>query len=122
MRNLPHGILDICRNTTELSIQKVELWLKSYMFTNDADKDVKSAKVANWLGTASNHKTHGRPIPIAVARAEGLKVVDLESDPDLQDKVLSVFHSAIVSIEVTSCIKIIENQNGKGTFIQFNKQ
>jgi hypothetical protein len=122
LRNLPHGILDICRNTTDLSIQKVELWLKNYMFNSDADKDAKSAKIANWLGTASNHKTHGRPIPITVAQSEGLKVVELESDPELQDKVLSVFHSAIVSIEVTNCIKIIENQNGKGSFIQFNKQ
>ncbi len=122
LRNLPHGILDICRNTTDLSIQKVELWLKSYMFARDADKDAKSAHVANWLGTASNHKTHGRPIPINVAQSEGLKVFELESDPQLQDKVLSVFHSAIVSIEVTNCIKIIENQNGKGSFMQFNKQ
>lgn len=122
LRNLPHGILDICRNTTELSIQKVELWLKSYMFNGDADQDAKSAKIAKWLGTASNHKTHGRPIPISVAQSEGLNVAELESDSELQDKVLSVFHSAIVSIEVTNCIKIIENQNGKGSFIQFNKQ
>lgn len=122
LRNLPHGILDICRNTTELSIQKVELWLKSYMFSSEADKNAKSAKIAKWLGTFSNHKTHGRPIPITVAQAEGLKVVELESDSVLQDKVLSVFHSAIVSIEVTNCIKIIENQKGKGSFIQFNKQ
>ncbi len=121
LKNLPHGILDICKNTTELSIIVVEKWLKSFMFKQDADKDAKSNEIANWLGTASNHKTHGRPIPITEARSKGLKVIELESDPTLQEKVLSVFHSTILSIEVTNCIKIIENQNGKGTFSQFNR-
>ncbi len=121
LKNLPHGILDICRNTTELSKQKVELWLKSFMFAADPDKDAKSAKIAKWLGTATNHKTHGRPIPYAVAKSEGLNVLELEADPQLQEKVLSVFHSAIVTIEVTNCIKMIENQIGKGSFIQFNR-
>ncbi|MBK9962461.1 MAG: ATP-dependent Clp protease proteolytic subunit [Saprospiraceae bacterium] len=121
LKNLPHGILDICKNTTELSKIVVEKWLKSYMFKLDVDKDRKSNQIAEWLGTASNHKTHGRPIPISEARSQGLNVIELESDPNLQEKVLSVFHSTIISIEVTNCIKIIENQNGKGTFSQFNR-
>lgn len=91
------------------------------MFAKDSDKDVKSKKIAEWLGKATNHKTHGRPIPYNIAKSEGLNVIELESDPELQEKVLSVFHSAIVSIEVTTCIKMIENQNGKGSFIQFSR-
>jgi hypothetical protein len=118
LKNLPHGILDICKNTTELSIEKVELWLSSYMFKGMADGPAKAKKIAHWLGTASNHKTHGRPIPYNIAKSEGLNVIELESDPELQEKVLSVFHSSIVTIEVTNCIKIIENQNG--TYIQIN--
>ena len=46
-----------------------------------------------------------------------MKVTALEDDQDLQEKVLSVFHAAIVTFEVTNCIKIIENQNGVGAFI-----
>ncbi|MBK6545704.1 MAG: ATP-dependent Clp protease proteolytic subunit [Saprospiraceae bacterium] len=121
LKNLPHGILDICKNTTELSKIVVENWLKSFMFKLDSDKDNKSKHIADWLGTASNHKTHGRPIPISEAKSQGLNVIELESDPLLQEKVLSVFHSTIISIEVTNCIKIIENQKGKGTFSQFNR-
>lgn len=120
LNNLPHGILDICKNTTDLSIEKVELWLSSFMFNGEMDGKVKAKKIANWLGTASNHKTHGRPIPYNIARDVGLKIIELESDQDLQEKVLSVFHSSIVTIEVTNCIKLIENQNGKGTYIQVN--
>ena len=91
------------------------------MFAGDPQRDPKSHLIAEWLGTATNHKTHGRPIPIAVAKNEGLNVIELESDPDLQEKVLSVFHSAMVTIEVTNCIKMIENQNGKGSFSQFTR-
>ena len=120
LKNLPHGILDICRNTTILSIEKVELWLSSYMFKDEVDGKEKANKIANWLGIASNHKTHGRPIPYNIAKEEGLKIIELESDQDLQEKVLSVFHSSIVTIEVTNCIKLIENQDGKGTYIQVN--
>lgn len=78
--------------------------------------------IANWLGTFSNHLTHGRPIPIAEAKAQGLKVSPLEADQELQERVLSVFHSSIVTFEVTNCVKIIENQNGKGTFITVNRK
>jgi len=120
LKNLPHGILDICKNTTDLSIEKVELWLKSFMFKNDKDKVEKSKKIADWLGKAKNHKTHGRPIPFNIAKKEGLKVIELEADQELQEKVLSVFHSSIVTIEVTNCIKFIENQNGKGSYIQID--
>jgi len=90
------------------------------MFKGDSDKIEKAKKIANWLGKAQNHKTHGRPIPFNVAKEEGLKVIELEADQELQEKVLSVFHSSIVTIEVTNCIKFIENQNGKGSYIQID--
>lgn len=120
LKNLPHGILDICRNTTELSKVKVGLWLSSYMFKDDPDGATKAHDIAEWLGTASNHLTHGRPIPYNIAKDKGLKIIELEKDQNLQEKVLSVFHSSIVTIDVTSCVKIIENQNGVGSYTQFN--
>lgn len=54
---------------------------------------------------------------IVVAQAEGLKVIALEDDQNLQEKILSVFHSTIVTFEVTNCVKIIENQEGVGAYI-----
>lgn len=120
LRNLPHGILDICRNTTQLSIDKVTLWLQSYMFKDDKNGAQKAADIAEWLGTASNHLTHGRPIPFNMAKSKGLRIVELENNQDLQEKVLSVFHSSIVTIDVTNCVKIIENQNGIGSYSQLN--
>jgi ATP-dependent protease ClpP protease subunit len=122
LKNLPHGILDICKNTTELSITKVEQWLSSFMFKDEENGAEKARLIAEWLGTAQNHKTHGRPIPFNIAREKGLKIIELESDQELQERVLSVFHSSIVTIEITNCIKIIENQNGKGTYISINNK
>lgn len=120
LENLPHGILDICENTTDLAIKQVSNWLKTYMFKNDPNKDKISRGIAEWLGNAKNHKTHGVPIFYQDARQKQLKITLLEDNPDLQEKVLSVFHSSIVTIEVTNCIKFVENQNGVGTYIQAN--
>ncbi len=120
LKNLPHGILNICDNTIQLSIDKVLLWLKSYMFKDDEDKEQKSERIAKWLGTASNHLTHGRPIPYSIAEQQGLKIIKLESDQELQERVLSVFHASMVTMNVTNCVKIIENQKGVGNYLQLN--
>ncbi len=122
LANWPAGILDICNNTIKLSKDKVKNWLMSYMFNGQQDGATKADSIANWLGTFGNHLTHGRPIPISEAQAQGLNVSPLEADQDMQEKVLSVFHSSIVTFEVTNCVKIIENQNGKGTFITVNRK
>lgn len=120
LKNLPHGILDICKNTTKLSIQKVSLWLESYMFKDDPQKMQKANTIATWLGKAENHLTHGRPIPCNIASNQGLRIIELESDQKLQEKVLSVFHASMVTLDVTNCVKIVENQNGIGSYIQLN--
>lgn len=120
LKNLPHGVLDICKNTSLLSIEKVQQWLMSYMLKDDSEREQKAEDIASWLGVAENHKTHGRPIPIKEALEHGLKIVPLESDNELQEKVLSVFHSSIVTIEVTNCVKFIENQIGKGKYFQLD--
>lgn len=120
LMNLPHGILDICKNTTTLSIEKVSLWLESYMFKDDPKKKQKANKIATWLGKAENHLTHGRPIPCNIASNQGLKIIELESDQELQERVLSVFHASMVTLDVTNCVKIVENQNGVGNYIQLN--
>jgi len=40
----------------------------------------------------------------------------LEEDQMLQELVLSVFHAIMVTFQVTPCVKIVENQNGKGVY------
>lgn len=112
---IPNGFLDLCKKTIDLSKSKVEEWLNEYMFKNDEEK--KGREIADWLGQFDKHKTHGRPINYQLARDKGLKITLLEDDQELQDKVLSVFHSTLVTFDVAPCVKIIENHLGKGSYV-----
>ena len=91
------------------------------MFKGEQDAHQKACDIAEWLGTYDNHLTHGRPISSFTALSKGLKIIELESKQELQEKVLSVFHAAIVTIEITNCVKIIENHNGIGVFTAINR-
>lgn len=112
----PHGLLAMCDTTLRLAREKVHDWLLSYMFKDDPAREQKSTAIAGWLGEAKEHKTHGRPITIGQAREKGLVVECLEDDPEMQERVLSVFHAVMVTFLVTPCVKMVENQNGKGLF------
>lgn len=120
IHSLPHGILDICQNTTKLAKEKVSIWLEAYMFKGEADAKAKADKIATWLGKADLHKTHGKPICMKEAKEQGLKIVELESEQEFQDKVLSVYHATLITLEITNCIKFIENHDGKGWYLAVN--
>lgn len=118
IQSYPHGFLNICKTTLDLSRDKVTEWLNTYMFRDKDNKKDLGKSIADWLGDAKEHKTHGRPINITTARGKGLLVEPLEEDQDLQELVLSVFHATMVTFAVTPCVKMIENQNGRGRFFQ----
>jgi hypothetical protein len=117
IRDYPPGILNTCKRTTDLSVEKVTAWLATYMFKGESDAASKADTIAKWLGRAVEHKTHGRPINFALAGEKGLKVVALEEDQVLQDLVLSVFHATCITFEFTGCVKFIENHAGRGWFV-----
>lgn len=118
INSYPHGFFKKCEDTIKLSKIMVENWLTNYMFKGE--KSDKPKKIANWLGSAKEHLTHGKPIKPEDAKIKGLKVEDLEDDQKLQDLVLSIFHTTMVTFDITSCVKIIENQHGKGWFSNIN--
>ncbi len=112
----PHGFLTHCQTTLDLAREKVAAWLCEYMFQGEGDQEEKSRRVANWLGDAKEHKTHGRPINADQAEEHGLKIERLESNQDFQEAVLSVFHATMVTFQVTQCVRLVENHNGKGIY------
>ena len=89
----PHGFLTNCSTVLATSKGKVAEWLDKYMFRDLPAKKRPGKRIANWLGNAKIHKTHGRPITIECAENQGLKVIALKNDAKLQDRVLSVFHA-----------------------------
>lgn len=87
-------------------------WLTQYMFIDEDKKEVKK-KVARIVKTLNaNNKSHSRHFTYDFCENLGLKVEELESDQVLQELVLSVHHSFIITIDATVATKLIENQNG----------
>jgi len=117
IKDYPPGLLNICQSTIDLSIEKVADWLEQYMFAGEERAKERSQEIAKWLGDAKIHKTHGRPISAETARQHGLKVDDLESDQALQEKVMAVFHATLTTLEITNCMKFVENHEGRGWFV-----
>jgi hypothetical protein len=107
---LPPGFMEWCKQAIVLSQEKVQAWLQAYMFEGAADSPAQA--IATWLGDFNEHRTHGRPIGFRLAKEKGLKVTRLEDDSELQNLVLAIFHSTVVTCQVTGCVKIIENHKG----------
>lgn len=116
LRELPFGFLSQCNTLISRAQDVVKGWLKEHMKLDEAT----ASKAAEWLGKADHHKSHGRPISAEMAKAHGLKVQLLEDDPELQERVLSVYHATIVTFDHTWCGKFVENQKGRGAYFLFS--
>ena len=87
-------------------------WLVTGMF-KDKDDPLKYAKsVVDELGSHALTLSHGRHISLERAQSLNLNVTPLESDPVLQDLVLTVHHACIQTLTETPALKIIESHNG----------
>ncbi|MBP8947051.1 MAG: serine protease [Bacteroidales bacterium] len=115
-----------CEKAIKWSETMVTEWLKSNMFANEVKENKEKtniiiSEIIKELGSHALTLSHDRHIPIDILKDKlKLKILPLESDNDLQDKVLSVHHACIISLTQTPAYKIIENQDGKA-FIQLIK-
>jgi len=101
-----------CQKAIDWSNGLVEQWLKDNMFENDANANDKAKNVVDKIGSHALTKSHSRHLHIDYLRGLGMNVTALEQDPKLQELVLSLHHSTIITIGCTKAAKIIENQNG----------
>jgi ATP-dependent protease ClpP protease subunit len=114
------ALLTTCNNALELSRNLVLEWLVNYMF-KDVDGGEQVAKeIAKYLSDHTEFKTHSRHINRDIAKSKGFIIEDLESNQEVQDLVLSVFHATTHTFAATGLTKIIENQLGKTFAISFN--
>lgn len=114
INSYPHGFFKKCEDTIKLAKTMVESWLAVHMFQGVNSNTANS--IASWLSDASQHLTHGRPINLDTATSKGMIINPLEADQTLQDLVLSIFHATMTTFDVTPCVKLIENQDGKGWY------
>ena len=104
------GLLTQCESALEMSEEMVEAWLGAFMFENNFGK---AKEVAGWLADHKNFKSHARHISRAKLEEKGLAIVHLESDPELQDLVLSAFHATMQTFAGTSSLKIVTSHLGR---------
>lgn len=114
LQQYPAAFMKTAIDAINLSGQLVEEWLGSCMFDKNNSDDQKIIKrIVNGLNEHDNSKNHGRHLSIQFCKNLGLKIVPLEDDSQLQDLVLSVHHAYMITLDGSSAVKIIENQNGK---------
>lgn len=75
------------------------------------------ANVKKLFGDNSESKIHARHINKKQCTSAGLKVVDMEDDPVLQDLILTIHHSYLILLERSGIVKIVENNIG-GCYIK----
>jgi hypothetical protein len=79
---------------------------------NRHSKSVKNKKIAEFLLDKKRHLIHDRGIPKEKLIEQGLNIKSLEDDNALQDIILSIHHSFIITMQANNQIKkIIENHN-----------
>ena len=112
LKKYPAAFLYTVLDAIKLSDALVSEWLLEYMFGNEDKKDAKK-KVSKIVKTLNaNNKSHSRHFTSDACKQLGLNIVNLEDNQELQELVLSLHHSFIITIDATPATKIIENQNG----------
>lgn len=117
LRKYNPTIIGECEKAIKWSEDMVSDWLKDNMFEADEEKDEKVKNIIQFLGSHAMTLSHSRHIHMNELKNIGLKIEEMEADQELQDRILSVHHSTIISISQTKATKIIENNLGKA-FIQ----
>lgn len=108
-------MLGECQNAVKASTEMVEGWLKDNMLRDDP---AAAKHVASWLSTHEESAMHDRHIDLEQARSIGLKIKRLEDDDELQEIVLTIHHTYMLSFENSTARKMIENSNGKSWIIR----
>lgn len=121
LRKLNPGFITDCQNALTWSKTMAERYLTNGMFAGDPDAASKVQTIIEHLTENKKTLMHGRHIGLEEAKSIFTdKIIELESDQRLQDAVLSVHHSSIITLQATAAYKMIENHNGRA-FMQVAK-
>lgn len=115
LQQYPAAFMKTAIDAIQLSGKLLEEWLGTCMFDKSNPKDKEAIdRIVSKLNEHSDTKIHGRHLNVDFCKNIGLKIELLENDSELQDKVLSLHHAYMITLESTSAIKIIENQKNSG--------
>ena len=86
-----------------------EEWLTRNMCAGD---QAKAKKILKEFGDHKTNMSHARHISKDKCREIGVSIIDMESDNDLQDLILTVHHAFMHTFAHTAAAKIVENHIG----------
>ena len=106
------SILIECQNHLALSKNLVGAWLAKYMFADDPDRQLRADEIASWLADDSNFLSHSRRIGVKELQEKGVKLLDLQTQPELRDIVRQLYLAIMLTFESSACFKLFENSEG----------
>lgn len=108
MNNMPPQLEGVINNIISHSKAMIKEWLKDNMIKDDK----KVEETADYLSDYDIHMNHNNCLNIKKLRDNtSLNIIELESDSNLQDAVLSIYHGYQILVSRTNVAKLIENQN-----------
>lgn len=113
LQSLGPALLQEARNALAYSERMVAGWLEQYMLRGREDASGVAKAAAAHFNDASTHKSHGRRIGREEARDQGLEIVDLESDQDLQEAVLTAYHVMTIAFEQGPIVKLLTSDTNR---------
>jgi ATP-dependent protease ClpP protease subunit len=104
-----------CEKAIKMADKIVRSWLDSGALSHHPElkRPEKIDQVMQELGEHKMTLNHGRHVGFERAKELGLNVYPIESDPNIQEAVLSVHHAFCATLYQTPAIKIIQNQVGQ---------
>jgi ATP-dependent protease ClpP protease subunit len=104
--------LSQCENAIDWSDKFVREQLELGMFADLPNRKKKAKEVAKALSDYAKNKSHERHLHAEECEKIGLTIKYLESDPAMQDLVLTVHHCYMNLLMNSTAFKIIENHMG----------
>lgn len=114
----PPSLIENCKKAISWSKELAGEYLSGSMFKEElgSDRDATEKKIQNIVRLLTDQemtKSHSRHIPMPVCQDAGMRIVEMETNQELQDAILSIHHSSVLTIMNTSAAKIIENHEGQ---------
>ena len=106
------GFVSSVEQAIDMADTVVKEALKDCMFHGDANAEGIADTIVQTLGSHAATQTHARHIHRKRAKALGLKIVDLESDPKLYNAVMAVHQASMITFEHGNAFKMLENYLG----------
>lgn len=112
LQTIGPALLEEAQNALDYSEKIVRQWLETGMASDMDDSKSNAVRLAKFFNDSSEHKSHGRRISRADAKAQGIVIEDLEDDNDLQDFVLTAYHLATILFDASPASKALFSNTG----------